>query len=136
MVVENGLHILIVDDQDTVLEILRGFLRNLGFHHVDEAKSAAEALTKLRAALVEPPGGDPFGLVFSDWNMHSISGLQLLQAVRRDPSLAGTPFIMITGEASKDRVAAAVEAGVTSFIVKPFSLELVRKRMVTVLGEF
>jgi DNA-binding response OmpR family regulator len=43
---------------------------------------------------------------------------------------------MITGEASKDRVATAVEAGVTSFIVKPFSFEALRKRMVAVLGEF
>ncbi len=131
MVVDRDLHILIVDDQEAMLDILREFLRNLGFRRVDEAQSAAQALSKMREARL-----DPYGLVFSDWNMQTVSGLQLLQAVRKDPAFAKTPFIMITGEASKDRVAAAMEAGVTSFIVKPVSLEAVKKRMVSVLGEF
>ena len=131
MAVDRNLRILIIDDQEAMLDLLREFLRNLGFRRVDEAKSAVEALTKMREAALR----DPYALVFSDWNMHSISGLQLLQAVRREPGLDKTPFIMITGEASKDRVATAMEAGVTSFIVKPFSFEALRKRMTSVLGE-
>lgn len=130
MAVDKSLRILIVDDQDTVLELLREILRKLGLRNVDTAKDGAKALEMLRGAV------DPYGLVLSDWNMRPVTGLQLLQAVRADPGLAHTPFIMITGEASKDRVVTAIDAGTTSFIVKPFSLDAVKKRLVAVLGEF
>jgi two-component system chemotaxis response regulator CheY len=129
MALEPGLRILIVDDQDTVLEILRSILRKLGFRNIDTAKDGAQALQVLRGAI------DPYGLVISDWNMQPMTGLQLLQAVRGDKDLAATPFIMITGENTKDRVVAAMQAGVSSYIMKPFSLEAVKKRLAAVLGE-
>ncbi len=130
MAVDKSMRILVVDDQDTVLEILREILRKLGLRNVEVARDGAKALEMLRGAV------DPYGLVLSDWNMKPVSGLQLLQAVRGDPNLAQMPFIMVTGEASKDRVVAAIDAGTTSFIVKPFSLDAVKKRLVAVLGEF
>jgi two-component system chemotaxis response regulator CheY len=130
MPVNKGLRILIVDDQDTVLEILREFLRAIGFRQVQEARSAREALTMMRSA------PEPFGLVFSDWNMQPTTGLQLLTAVRGDPALKATPFIMITGETTKERVVAAIDAGVTGYMAKPFSLETLKKRLIGVLGEF
>jgi two-component system chemotaxis response regulator CheY len=130
MAVDKSMRILVVDDQETVLEILREILRKLGLRNIETAKDGGKALEMLRGAV------DPYGLVLSDWNMKPVSGLQLLQAVRGDPSLAHTPFIMVTGEASKDRVVAAIDAGTTSFIVKPFSLDAVKKRLVAVLGEF
>jgi two-component system chemotaxis response regulator CheY len=119
--------ILIVDDQEAAIELMRDFLRHIGFHQVEEARSAIQALTKLREM--------KFGLILSDWNMHSISGLQLLQAVRKEPGYADVPFIMITGEASRDRVDAALKAGVTSYLAKPFSLESLRQRLRSVLGD-
>ncbi len=119
--------ILIVDDQEAAIELMRDFLRHLGFRHVAEARSAIQALAKVREV--------KFGLILSDWNMHSISGLQLLQAVRKEPGYAEVPFIMITGEASRDRVDAALQAGVTSYLAKPFSLDSLKKRLTTVLGD-
>lgn len=130
MPVDKGIQILIVDDQDTILEILRAYLRSLGFRDVKEARSAAEALLTLR----ESP--DPFGLILSDWNMQPVTGMQLLQAVRRDPRFKDVPFIMITGENTKDRVVAAMQAGVTSYLVKPLSRDALKQRLVSVFGEF
>ncbi len=129
MALDPDLRILIVDDQETVLEILRGILRKIGFRKIDTAKDGAQAIQALRAA------ADPYGLVISDWNMKPMTGLQLLQAIRQDNGLAGTPFVMITGENTKDRVVAAMEAGVSSYIMKPFSFEAVKKRLVPILGE-
>ena len=126
MTVDADMRILIVDDQETVLEILRGMLRKLGFRNVDTANDGNQAFAKLRAA--------HYGLVISDWNMQPVSGLQLLQAVRRDPALAATPFIMITAENTKDRVIAARDAGVTSYITKPFSLDAVKRRLEATVG--
>jgi two-component system chemotaxis response regulator CheY len=61
--------------------------------------------------------------------------MQLLTAVRQDKTLAATPFIMITAENTKDRVIAARDAGVTSYITKPFSLEAVKRRLEAAVGE-
>lgn len=130
MAVDKKLRILIVDDQDTVLQIMREILRNLGFRYVEEAKDAATALDMLKTA------GDRFGLVISDWNMQPETGFQLLQSMRADPALAQVPFIMLTGEASKDRVIAARDAGVNGYIAKPFSLNSVKKSLAGVLGAF
>jgi len=128
MPVDRNLRILLVDDQDTFLEIMRAMLRQLGFRNVEVAKDGATAIVALSGA------DDPYELVISDCNMQPMTGLQLLQAVRADPALAATPFIMITGEASKGRVVAALGAGVTGYIVKPVSLDTLKKKLVNLLG--
>ena len=130
MTVDSGMRILIVDDQDTVLEILRSMLRKLGFRNVDTAKDGNEAFDKLHKAM------SPYGLVISDWNMQPVSGMELLAAVRRDRRLAATPFIMVTAENTTDHVVAAREAGVSSYITKPFSLDAVKRRLEAAVGAF
>ena len=128
MPVDRSLRILLADDQDTFLEIMLAMLRQLGFRNVDVVKDGIKAITAMSRA------ADPYGLVISDWNMQPMSGLQLLQEVRADPALAPTPFIMVTGEGSKDRVIAALGAGVTGYIVKPISPDTLRKKLSNLLG--
>jgi two-component system chemotaxis response regulator CheY len=128
MPVDRSLRILLADDQDTFLEIMLAMLRQLGFRNVDVVKDGITAITAMSRA------ADPYGLVISDWNMQPMSGLQLLQEVRADPALAPTPFIMVTGEGSKDRVIAALGAGVTGYIVKPISPDTLRKKLSNLLG--
>jgi two-component system chemotaxis response regulator CheY len=128
MAVDKNIQILVVDDQEATLELIRDFLRHLGFRQVHEARSAIQALTKLRETR--------FDLILSDWNMDSVSGLQLLQAMRKEPGYAETPFVMVTGEASKERITDAQKAGVTSYLAKPFSLDTLKKRLASILGEF
>ena len=130
MTVDPGVRILIVDDQDTVLEILRAILRRLGFSNVDTANDGSQALSKLRAAV------NCYALVISDWNMQPVTGMQLLQEMRGDERLAETPFIMITADDSAERLSAARNAGVTTYLAKPFSPDSVRRRLVAALGEF
>ena len=105
--------VLIVDDYKTMLRIMRSLLRQIEFRNVDEASDGGEALQKLRAGT--------FGLIISDWNMAPMSGLELLQAVRADPVLRPTPFIMVTAESKTENVVAAMQAGVSGYIVKPFN---------------
>jgi two-component system chemotaxis response regulator CheY len=93
---------------------------------VDEASDGAEALAKLRDG--------KFGLVISDWNMEPMTGLQLLQEVRADPGLGATPFIMVTAESKVENVVAAKQAGVSSYIIKPFNAETLRGKIEKVLG--
>ena len=93
---------------------------------VDDASDGAAALAKLRQGT--------FGLVISDWMMEPMSGLELLRQVRADPKLQALPFIMITAENRKERVAKAEQAGADGFIVKPFNAEALSDRIAAVMA--
>ena len=75
-----------------------------------------------------------FGRVISDWAMEPMSGLELLQAMRADPELRTLPFIMITAENRRDRIARAEQAGANGYIVKPFNAEALSERIARVMG--
>ena len=128
MAVDKEMSILIVDDYNTMLRIIKNLLRQLGFNNVEEATDGSAELEKLRS--------NGFGLVISDWNMEPMTGLQLLREVRADEGLQQTPFIMITAESKTENVIAAKEAGVNNYIVKPFNAETLRAKMSAVIGAF
>jgi two-component system, chemotaxis family, chemotaxis protein CheY len=126
MAVDKSTPILVVDDYKTMIRIVRNLLQQLGFDNVDDASDGASALVKLREKA--------FGLVISDWMMEPMNGLDLLQQVRADPKLQELPFIMITAENRKDRVAKAEQAGADGFIVKPFNAEVLSDQIAAVIG--
>ena len=126
MPIDNSMSVLIVDDYKTMLRIIRNLLRQIAFYNVQEANDGAEALARLRAG--------SFGLVISDWNMEPMTGLQLLREVRTDTHLQTTPFIMMTAESKTENVVAAKQAGVSSYIVKPFNADILRGKIEKVLG--
>jgi two-component system chemotaxis response regulator CheY len=119
--------ILVVDDYKTMIRIIRNLLKQLGFNDVDEAADGTEALAKLRARR--------YGLVISDWNMEPMTGYELLKEMRSDTQLARTPFIMVTAESKTENVIAAKKAGVSNYIVKPFSAEVLKGKIAAVFGE-
>ena len=127
MAVDVSIPILIVDDYNTMIRIIRNLLRQLGFEHIDEANDGTMALAKMRTR--------QYGLVISDWNMEPMTGYALLQEVRSDPSLAGTPFIMVTAESKTENVVAAKKAGVSNYIVKPFNAQTLRSKIEAVFPD-
>ena len=128
MAVDLEMPVLIVDDYKTMLRIIRNLLKQIGFNNVDEATDGQSALEKMREKR--------YGLVISDWNMEPMTGLELLQQVRADSDLEGTPFVMITAESKTDNVVAAKEAGVSNYIVKPFNAATLRNKLSVVVGDF
>jgi len=65
--------------------------------------------------------------------MPNMTGLELLKAVRADQELATTPFLMVTAEALQDNVIAAVKAGVSNYIVKPFTAEVLNEKITKIM---
>lgn len=116
-----SLKFLVVDDFSTMRRIVRNLLKELGFTNVDEAEDGAAALSKLRQ------GG--FEVVVSDWNMPNMDGLTLLQTMRADTELESLPFLMITADAKKEHIAAAVQAGASSCIAKPFTAATLQEKL-------
>jgi two-component system chemotaxis response regulator CheY len=109
-----------------MLRVVRNMLAQLGFKNVDEATDGQQALemTKLKK----------YDLILSDWNMETMSGLDFLKAVRATDEKV--PFIMVTAESKVENVLVARKAGVSNYIVKPFSAEALKAKMVAVLGAF
>lgn len=105
--------ILVVDDFSTMRRIVINILHRLGYTNVVEAENGADALKKLKE--------EKFELVISDWNMPTMTGLELLQAVRSDDSLKDTPFLMVTAEGRKENILTAVKSGANNYVVKPFN---------------
>src|SRR5437660_613244 len=103
MAVDLSMSVLVVDDYNTMIRIIRNLLKQLGFENIDDASDGSAALNKMR--------GKKYGLVISDWNMEPMTGYDLLKEVRADPNLATTPFIMITAESKTENVIAAKNAG-------------------------
>lgn len=128
MAVDLGMKVLIVDDYPTMLKVLRSLLRQLKFTDITEASNAKDALATLRQ------GG--FGLVISDWNMEPMSGYELLKEVRADDALKDLPFVLVTAESTTEKVIAAKQAGVSNYIIKPYTAETLKTKLVSVLGEF
>lgn len=112
---------LVVDDFSTMRRIVRNLLKELGFVNVDEAEDGQAALQKLTS--------QPFDFIVSDWNMPNMDGLQLLQAVRADPSLKHLPVLMITAEAKRENIITAAQAGASGYIVKPFTAATLNEKL-------
>jgi two-component system chemotaxis response regulator CheY len=119
--------ILIVDDYNTMIRIMRNLLRQLGFSNIDEACDGNTALAKMQAK--------SYGLVISDWTMAPMTGLELLQHVRADERTAATPFVMLAND-NDDGEAAEARAGASSYLVMPFNAAALKERLVPVLGAF
>ena len=99
MSVDLSMPVLVVDDSNTMIRILRNLLRQIGFADVDDAADGVAALAKLRAR--------SYGMVISDWNMQPMTGYELLRQVRTDPALGRLPFVMVTAETRTENVVAA-----------------------------
>src|SRR3984885_5090788 len=127
MAFDLSMPILVVDDYNTMIRIIRNLLKQLGFENIDDANDGSAALGKLR--------DKRYGLVISDWNMEPMTGYELLQEVRADPALNKTPFIMVTAESKTENVIAAKKAGVNNYIVKPFNAQTLQHKIQSVFPD-
>jgi two-component system chemotaxis response regulator CheY len=117
---------LIVDDQQTIRSLVRSGLQQLG---ITNTREAADGEDGLRALLARPSH-----LVICDYNMPKLDGLGLLRAIRSHEPIRNTAFIMLTGRADKDLVQRAAQYGVNNYLVKPFTVALLKQKIEEVFG--
>ena len=122
---EKSMKILVVDDFTTMRKVVRNLLKQGGFENVTEAEDGASALRVLKSQKID--------FIISDWNMPNMSGFELLKAVRADSEVGKMPFLMVTAEALQDNVIAAVKAGVSNYIVKPFTAEVLNEKITKIM---
>lgn len=126
MSVSMTMPILIVDDYNTMIRIVRNLLRQLGFSNIDEASDGRTALAKMQTK--------DYALVISDSTMAPMTGLELLQRVRANDRTKQTPFVIVANDTGEGAEAEGREA--SSYIVKPFNAQSLKSKLVPVIGAF
>jgi two-component system chemotaxis response regulator CheY len=123
----SSIQVLVVDDQQTIRSLVRSGLQQLGFGEVREAGDGEDGLRAMLAPL--PPK-----LIISDFNMPKLDGLGLLRAVRSHEPIKTTAFIMLTGRADADLVKRAAQFGANNYLVKPFTVAMLKAKIEAVFG--
>jgi two-component system chemotaxis response regulator CheY len=119
--------ILIADDTTFIRKTVISTLSKMGFENISEAKDGIQALSELKKR--------KYTLLISDVNMPNLDGISLIRMIRSDPELKDMIIIMLTAEADKEHVLAAKEIGINDYIVKPFTGNILEKKMEQIFGK-
>ena len=125
---DTNINILVVEDSEFQSEIFAFYLKGMGFNKITQAGNGAEAF-----ALLEK---DSYDLIISDWEMPEMDGLELLGRIRQNDILENIPFIILTVFDDKEKIIAAVKAGITDYIVKPVERNVLEKKIKNIFGWF
>ena len=126
MSAQPGMSILVVDDFSTMRRIIKGLLQDLGFSNITEAADGLTALSLLKAG--------NFDLLITDWNMPGMQGVELLREVRADERMKKLPVLMLTAEAKREQIVAAAQAGVSGYVIKPFTTATLKEKIGKIFG--
>jgi two-component system, chemotaxis family, chemotaxis protein CheY len=116
---------LVVDDSATMRRIVVNALKSIGYENVVEAGDGSDALSRCDASIE---------LVITDWNMPVMGGLEFVKGLRATPQHAKTPILMVTTRSVKEDIMQAVEAGVSSYILKPFTPQVLKEKIDQILS--
>lgn len=116
-----------VDDFLSMRRIVSNMLRELGFQNILEADNGQSAWKVLEENHVD--------FIISDWNMPKMTGLEFLKMVRADERFKTLPFLMVTAESDKKSVLEAVKAGVTNYILKPFTPDKFKQKIEQIIND-
>jgi len=119
--------LLTVDDSSIVRKIIRTATRTLEMD-LDEAQNGYEALEKLK------DNNGQYDLIMLDCNMPGMSGLEVLREIKSNEKYAGIPIMMVTTESSTDTILEAIRMGAVHYMIKPFAIEELMKRILECLG--
>ena len=117
---------LVVDDYSTMRRIVKNLLHDLGYANVTEADDGKTALPLLQ--------NGSFDFLITDWNMPGMPGLDLLKAVRSNDKLKKLPVLMLTAEAKREQIVEAAQAGVSGYVIKPFTAVTLKEKIDKILA--
>ncbi len=112
--------VLLVDDSSTMRRIQRNVLEGIGIQEIQEAVDGQDAVSKLN---FNPD------LILLDWNMPNMDGHGFLKHVRSLDQFKTTKIIMVTSESEKSKIIEAIKTGANSYIIKPFTPEVLKEKL-------
>lgn len=119
--------ILSIDDSAIVRKIIRGAVEVLNYDLL-EASDGLEGLQVLHNHVEE------IALILLDWNMPGLNGLEVLERIKGEEIYSHIPVMMVTTESEKENIVKAIKAGAIHYVVKPFTMEELIKKIMECLG--
>ena len=113
--------VLVVEDDEASSTIVLRFLDQMGFSRMVLAENGSEALNKLYLNKVD--------LIISDWRMPDMDGLEFYKKAKEEQLLEGVPFLMVSAENERAKVAVALKAGVKDYILKPVDYKILTDKV-------
>jgi two-component system chemotaxis response regulator CheY len=120
-----NLSILVADDHSLTRSMVKAILRGVGFENITQAEDGLEAVHEIASGKID--------VVICDWNMPKASGLEVLRTARSDARFKELPFLMLTAEAYRENILAAAQAGVSTYVIKPFTADVLLSKLEEVL---
>lgn len=119
---------LVVDDSQVIRKLMRAVADALKIE-IEEARDGVEALQKLKEIYRET------SLVLLDWNMPKKSGYDVLSEIKSHEDYRNIPVMMVTAESQKSSIVAAIRAGASNYLTKPFTVEELQSKIIECIGE-
>ncbi len=113
--------VLFVEDSPTMRRIIFNSLKKLGINEATEAENGVDALEKLQK--------QDFDMILTDWNMPEMNGQELVEHIRKIDKYKNLPILMITTRGMEEDVVTAIKSGVNGYVVKPFTPDVLKKKM-------
>lgn len=127
-----NIKILVCDDMVMIRSVVRKALAEVGYKNIVEAADGKEAMELITE---NQKNNSQFDIVFMDWNMPNMNGIEVVQTCKQNPHLAQIPFIMISAERDHKNIVQALNSGVEDYIMKPFSPAILSRKITKVIGQ-
>ena len=117
--------ILIADDHFLIRQFVKRTLVDSGIENIDLVNDGSEAIDSINVSIEKR---DLYDIIFLDWNMPIMSGIDVLSYIRTKPAYQNAAVVMFTAESEKQNIMKAIKMGATSYILKPIApMELNKK---------
>ena len=113
--------VLVLEDDKNLKRLIKSYMKNFGFERIQEADDGNAALQILSQT--------PIDLIIADWHMPGMDGLEFYSLLKSKDAFKDIPFLMITGEAKKEKVIEAFTSGIKNYIIKPFESEDLERKV-------
>ena len=130
MKLTRNLKILIVEDDLDTRNLIKVILRKLGFTNLQSTSDGEEAIDYMKKSYMEDKSVE---LVLADWNMPKLDGISFLLKLRNSSDYKTIPFLMITSDNDKTHVVKAINAGVSGYLIKPITPDVLRDKIIKVV---
>ncbi len=121
--VSEKISVLVVDDAAPMRNSIRFSLQQIGFKDIDTANSGKDALAVMRIK--------PYDIVITDLNMPQMTGVELVEVMKKDDAFRSIPVLILTAENEKNQVLKLIKAGVSGYVLKPYTLESLQERIMS-----
>ena len=115
------IRVLVVDDAAPMRNSMKYSLQQMGFKDVDMANSGRDALALMKL--------QDYELVITDLNMPQMTGIELVEVMKKDEALSHILVLVVTAENEKNRIITLIKAGVNGYILKPYTLESLQDKI-------